>query len=148
MDFIFDTNIFNRILDDKTEMNFISDSHTYYVTHIQLDEIKNTSDPARKRKLLDTFEDVGQIERPTESAVIGESRIGKSKIGDGQYDQIKNELDKYGSKENNKRDALIAETAMKNNWILVSNDGNLLKVCTMQKFDIPVMNYSAFKKIK
>ena len=59
---------------------------------------------------------------PTESFVIGTSRIGSAKIGDGK---IIPRLLKGNNK--NMADAIIGETAIKNGFTLISNDAKFRK---------------------
>ena len=54
---------------------------------------------------------------PTESFVVGTSRIGSAKIGDGNLIE---RLRTGNLKKTN--DALIGETAIKNNLTLITND--------------------------
>ena len=67
--------------------------------------------------------------RSTETAVWGVSKWGQAKWSkDDQWKRIKSALDKLDKKENNRQDALIAETAIKNGYTLVTADRNLRKV--------------------
>ncbi len=98
---MFDTNIFNRILDEKDENvhNRIiegKDIHECFVTHIQRDELNATPDEERRKGLLEVFKDVNQALIPTESALWGVSRWGLSKWGkkNGLYDRILKQLEK------------------------------------------------------
>ena len=68
---------------------------------------------------------------PTESAVFGVSRYGQSKYGaeDNLYSALKSRLDTINaSKSNNVHDSLIAETAIKEGHILVTDDTDLATV--------------------
>ena len=57
---------------------------------------------------------------PTETIILGTSRFGEAKFGDGDiYKKIKMENIKHTE------DALIGEVAIKNNLILVTNDKRL-----------------------
>lgn len=148
---MFDTNIFRHILDNSINVSILKIKGDCYVTHIQLDELAATRDENLKNKLLKIFEQVVTSEVltesmvwdvskwnkgkwsgdhvPTESFVLGVSRLNQSKLGNGGiYDQIKDELETLRSKKNNIQDSLIAETAMKNGYILVTDDKNLLTV--------------------
>ncbi len=121
--FMFDTNIFNDILDQKIPIESLPGNFSYFVTHIQRDEIKNTSDPKRKQQLMKVFEDIKQNKIPTSSAVWDVSRWGESKWSDGKlYEKILNDLNEIKKKDNNIQDVLIGETAIKNGLILVTND--------------------------
>jgi type I restriction enzyme S subunit len=54
--FMFDTNIFNAILNEYIDLERLPRSLKYYVTHIQYDEICSTQSEARKRELLKIIE--------------------------------------------------------------------------------------------
>lgn len=156
MKLMFDTNIFNAILDGQIGVSEIKSQHELYVTHIQEDEIKATKRDERRNQLLAVFKEVSQSRDisnsiPTEGFVLGVSRLddaklsskvptetmvwdtsnwGEAKWGTGDfYEKIKNKLDKRNkNKSNNTHDALIAETAMVNGYVLVTHDGDLFSV--------------------
>jgi predicted nucleic acid-binding protein len=69
---------------------------------------------------------------PSESLIIGVSRIGHAKIsanGPSTYDAVKVRLDALnGGKDNNIIDALIAEVAIVNNYVLITSDFHLAEV--------------------
>ena len=149
--FMFDTNIFRHILDNSIDVSILKIKGDCYVTHVQLDELVATRDENLKNKLLKIFHQVVTSEvltesmvwnvsrwdkgkwsddpSPTESFVLGVSRLNQAKLGNGGiYDQIKDELETLKSKKNNIQDSLIAETAMKNGYILVTDDKDLMTV--------------------
>ena len=117
--FMFDTNIFNRILDKNIQIN-LSPEFDYYITHIQFDELNETPIEDRKNELLKIFKEIDQNDIPTESAIVGISRVGKCKVGNGKLYNLLlvklQELDKKNGKkkrrENQPRDILIAETCI------------------------------------
>lgn len=120
-DVMFDTNIFNRILDGKIKSDeLISEGNDYYVTHIQRDELEDCPDEGRRSNLLEIFKDLEQKEIPTESAVFDVSRYGKAKYGNGE---LLEEIRKGNLRHT--EDALIGETAIKRDMVLVSEDGRL-----------------------
>lgn len=153
--YMFDTNIFNALLDGKVDLSNLIGKAKYYATHIQRDEINKTPDNIRRKQLKDLFTAVtsdpiptesfvldtsrldyaklgGENVIPTESAVFGISKFGKAKYtpNDNLYIPILQELDNHKQKENNKEDALIAETAIKNDLILVTHDRDLFNIVT------------------
>ncbi len=77
--FMFDTNVFNRILDGRVDVGSLSGDKQYFVTHIQRNEIENTKNPERRKALLDTFHGVEKSQVPTESAYWGLSEWGAAK---------------------------------------------------------------------
>jgi predicted nucleic acid-binding protein len=126
--YMFDTNIFNAILDGGIDIHQLNHDNAYFVTHIQFDELQNTRNDERRNQLIQIFTLIAPTSTPTETFILDVSRLGKAKLGDSQiYTDIKNYLDsRNNSKENNIQDALIAETAILQNLTLVTNDRHLL----------------------
>jgi predicted nucleic acid-binding protein len=151
---MFDTRAFNLVLDGACPVDALKDRVVAYATHIQRDEINNTKDPERRSALLQVFKEVVSESVPTDSLVLGVSRIGEARLGgervvptasavwgvsrwdqacwtanDNLYSPIKADLDKLNkSKRNNVQDALIAETSMKGGYVLVTDDTDLIEV--------------------
>ncbi len=128
--YMFDTNIFNEILDQKIDVTSINNA-SFHVTHIQLNEIQATKREERRNQLLQMFHDVDKATIGTESAVWDVSEWDNTKCGSekGLYQPIVKRLGELNKKKkNNAQDALIAETAIVNNQILVTNDTDLQKV--------------------
>ncbi len=128
--YMFDTNIFNEILDQKIDVTSITNA-SLYVTHIQLNEIQATKREERRNQLLQTFHEVDKEAIATESAVWDVSEWDNAKWGskNGLYQPIVKRLGEFNKKKkNNTQDALIAETAIVNNQTLVTNDEDLQKV--------------------
>jgi predicted nucleic acid-binding protein len=127
--YLFDTNIFNCIINGSIDSKKLI-NRFFYATLIQLDEIRATSNIERRSRLEDVFTQIIKEQIPTESFVIGVSRINQAKVSDGskyyQLMQRLNELNK--GKENNLQDVLIAETALANNLTLVTHDRDLSQV--------------------
>lgn len=154
--FMFDTNVFNHVLDGMAEVTGFLGRARFYATHIQIDELKNTSNDVRRAALLKVFEEITDIKVPTESFVLKRSRLGDAKLGgeqpittesavwgvskwgrckwtasDNVYKSIKSELDQLNeSKPNNVQDSLIAETSIKRGFTLVTHDRDLFWVTT------------------
>jgi restriction endonuclease S subunit len=152
--FMFDTNIFDEILDEKIEL---PKNLRYYVTHIQYDEILNIpmNKKERREKLLKIFNKVPKEVIATEGAVLGVSRLELSKLMSKEdaelYDKMLKKLkeldEKSGKKktpENQARDILIALTCMKNCLTLVTNDNNLKKVA--QEFQCSAITFEQLLK--
>ena len=151
---MFDTRAFNLILDKSFPLENLKDHVTAYATHIQRDEISNTKNPERRLALLQIFKNVVSQSVPTESLVLGVSRLGEARLGgerivptesavwdvsrwdeakwpssDNLYTPIKTSLDaRNKGKRNNVQDALIAETSIKGGYILVTDDTDLVEV--------------------
>ena len=135
---MFDTNIFNKILDEKIDPNSFKNEIVCCVTHIQADEINNTSNESRRTQLNEMFKEIVDKDYPTSSAICGISRCGAALVGDGKFfSAIKARLDKKNNKKsNNSMDALIGETAIANNLTLVTHDMELFSVMTELKCSV------------
>ena len=126
--YMFDTNIFDDIVNGKLE---IADIARYknlkkaeiYVTHIQIDENNKCSDVDKRARLNIFMVKIRPILIPTSSCAFDISRFDESKFGD---DIIFNKIKK--GKINHVEDALIGETAIKEGIILVTNDRRLKNI--------------------
>jgi predicted nucleic acid-binding protein len=127
---MFDTVVFNRIVDGRLNVTGFAGKAKFCVTHIQRDELNATSDAERRQLLQQAFQEVAAESIPTESLILDVSRLGEAKLGveDGLYDKIKVALDARKYKPNNIQDALIAETAIINGCMLVTDDGDLAEI--------------------
>jgi hypothetical protein len=134
-----DTNIFNRVLDGRItieEMNGLR----IVATHVQSDELSATGikSAERAKSLLSVLDRIEPEKMPTSSMVSDVSRWGKASwpADDGIFQARENrlrELDAQSRKKhrdelNPLRDVLIAETALKNDLVFVSEDRNLRTV--------------------
>ena len=79
--YMFDTNIFNHILDGSLDFEDLAGKALYCVTHIQLDEINNTKNPERRAKPNRIFGEFIQDAISTESFGLNSSRLGQAKLG-------------------------------------------------------------------
>lgn len=151
---MFDTRAFNLILDGPFSLESLMGHVRAYATHIQRDEINNTKNLERRSALLQVFKDVVSESVPTDSIVLGTSRIGEGRLAgervvptesavwgvsrwgeakwtadDNLFTPIKANLDALNKgKRNNVQDALIAETSIKGLYILVTDDSHLVEV--------------------
>jgi rRNA-processing protein FCF1 len=132
MKYIVDTNIFNKLVDGLLDPADLPMKGSFVAIHLQVDEINNTKDSERRARLFLTFAEMAPEVVPSESFVIGVSRIGHAKTGwngPSMYDEIKARLDALnGGKRNNIIDALIAEAAIVNNYVLITSDFHLAEV--------------------
>lgn len=129
--YIFDTNIFNRIVDGEIDAAALSGKADLFATHIVLNELQRTRRHERRERLLKVFEALDPKRIPTESAVWGVSEWGAAKwtADDNLYQYLLEGLNaENGGKPNNTHDALIAETAICNDLTLVTEDRDLAKV--------------------
>lgn len=106
------------------------DDGQFIASHIQIDELNRTKDVERRAKLFLMFAKTVREIAPTESFILGNSRLDEGKLSDGNlYSLIKHQLDKAnGEKENNIHDALITEVAIKNQYTLLTTDYDLSEV--------------------
>jgi predicted nucleic acid-binding protein len=146
--YMFDTNIFNDILDGKIDVVLFPEDLQLYVTHVQLDEIQATRDEQRRTQLMSVFSAIPQESIPTASTVIGVSRLGQSRLSDGiLYNRLRTRLDELSKKGNNPKDIALAETAIVEGLTLVTHDRHLFRVVT--EFDGAACNlYEVLKTTK
>jgi predicted nucleic acid-binding protein len=129
--YMFDTNVFNRVVDGSIGCEVLL-GRTIFATHVQRDELNATRDAAKRHALLALFEVVETV--PTSSAIWDVSGWDEAhwSDADGFYERLLariRELDgrKRKSEHNQSRDALIAETAIKRQFALVTEDSNLAR---------------------
>ena len=127
MKYVVDTNIINRLVDGIIRPEDLPTDGDFIATHVQLDELNKTKDEERRARLFIKFATTVDDVVPTESLVVGISRVGLSKVSDGNlYSSLRAALDaRNGVKRNNAQDALIAEVAVKNGYVLVTADADL-----------------------
>lgn len=126
--YIFDTNIFDDIVNEKLKISDIAKYKNFkkvkiYVTHIQIDEINKCSDVDKRARLNIFMVKIRPILIPTSSCAFDISRFDESKFGDGI---IFNKIKRGNIK--NVEDALIGETAIKEGITLVTNDKRLMNI--------------------
>ncbi|MCD4760010.1 hypothetical protein K8R33_03920 [archaeon] len=119
---IFDNDILNKIVEGELNINSFKDKFEFYATHIQTDQFSRCKDKNKRAKLTLAFSSINPTIVSTESFVLGTSRLGFSKLGDGE--KLEN-LRKGNSKHT--EDALIGEVAINNSFILITNDKLLKK---------------------
>ncbi len=151
-----DTNIFDHIKKGNIDTSKFENAN-FFVTHIQQDEIQATTNTKIQEELNCLFKNIIKTKLPTESFHLGTSLLGEAKLsedpmlptesaifgiskyGKAKYTSkdnkyscrfIKSALDRKKKHKNNLKDALIAETAIKNGLILVTDDKNLFDVIT------------------
>jgi predicted nucleic acid-binding protein len=130
MKYVVDTNIINRLVDGTIRLEELPTDGTFVACHIQIDEINRTKNPERRKKLLEKFAETVDEILCTDSFIVGVSALGGAKLGDGEsYELLKTELDSRNrNKPNNSHDALIAEIAMNNSYVLLTADFDLYQV--------------------
>src|SRR3989344_8121707 len=107
MKFMLDTNAYNQLLDNDIAVEDLKGE--FFTTHIPEDELNNTTKEERRKQLNAKFKEVHQEEVPTESVVwntskwnkakwtdsntatesfvLGTSRLGGAKLGEGNFYQ-------------------------------------------------------------
>lgn len=121
VDFAFDSNIFDKVLDGEISSEDLkANEHSYSATHVQLDELSRTPNEELRNQLLTIFNEIGTINLPTESFIVGVSKVGQAKLGDGRFFE---DIKKGNPRHTN--DALIGEVALKNKLTLVAEDKQL-----------------------
>lgn len=131
--YLLDTNAINRATEQGAPPNQFGCD--LLVTHIQYDEIKQTTDAVRREALLSTLAAMGAREIVTESGAWNVSTWDKFKWPTdtkanellARITQLDKETGKKNSATNRWRDALVADTAIKRGLILVTDDVNLAK---------------------
>ena len=123
---MFDTMVFNRILDWDIPIADLKDKATVYATRLQYEEIENTKNEARRVELLETFVKVKDQTVGLQSGVVGIMKAGEVVGSAGLFTPILVALNELNKKHrNNAKDALIAEAAIVNKLTLVTEEGHL-----------------------
>jgi predicted nucleic acid-binding protein len=83
--FMFDTNIFDELLNNEIDLSLLPKNFKYYATHIQGDEIESMGDNKKEKRnqLLSIFSDFNGSLISTEVTVCGVSQLGSCKLGNG-----------------------------------------------------------------
>lgn len=138
--YMFDTNIFGKFTDGKLDPLHLSNNIQLFCTHIQKDEIEDIRDTELRQSLLDIFKCLQGEQIPTETFVLGKSRLDIAKLGDGE---TFNKLQRNKQKET--EDALIGEACIKNKITLVTGDGDLVNL--VKNNGCSVLHWDDFKPI-
>ena len=127
MKYVVDTSIVNKLVDGKIDPSELPTDGEFIASHIQIDELQNTKDADRRAQLRTRFVELGTGVVQTETIVFGTSKFGLAKFGDGiTFNAPRAALDaRNHGKKNNSNDALIAETAIKNGFTLLTADHDL-----------------------
>ena len=120
--------------------------YKFYITHVQVDEIDNCPDEERRKKLHLFNAYISPTVISTESTVLGVSRLGFAKLGDGdKLDKIRGTHKDPKKLLKKSMDALLAETSINNQFVLITDDERLRKkVISMNG---KTMYFKDFKKI-
>ncbi len=119
---MFDNDILNKIVEGQLDIDYIikSNKFEFYATHIQSDQVSRCPDNEKRAMLTLNLTKLSPIVLPTESFILGTSRLGEAKLGDGKVlEGLRKE------NQNHTEDALIGEVAIKKGILLVTNDKTL-----------------------
>jgi len=127
MKYMVDTNIINWLVDGSLSTENFPPDAAFLATHIQHDELSKTRDSTRRQKLIGRFNTFVDSTLPTESTILGISKLDSCKMGEGRiFNRLKSDLDLLNhGKSNNSEDALIAEVAIVNGPTLITADDDL-----------------------
>ncbi len=129
--YMLDTNVFNDLVKGQLILaEVLPPGGIWVVTHIQRDELARTPEPGLRATLLGCLQEVVREQIATASAVWGESKWDQARFtaAPGRLERILAALDAKKKRSSNLRDALIAETALAEDCILVSGDAVLREV--------------------
>ena len=151
--YILDTDIFSSILDDIVNLPAITRNNAiFYSTQVQHDEIKRVRDNDKRDELLSIFRVIKNIRLPVDSEtfidtgelfVLGISKISLAQINRGPtFDRLFRALNQTRPTNmmDNKKDALIAETALRNSLILITDDYILREICEDNRVMVMLLN--------
>lgn len=139
---MFDCNAFDEIiLDDRLELLVNTlDRYEYYIIPIQVKELHNIPDEkeTKREKLIDLISKLHMKEVYISPAIYGTFKYGQAKYGGYRsvYDKV------LFRTRSNTRDALIASSANREDYIVITNDGGFRK--KMINNNYPVMNFNEF----
>lgn len=132
MRYMFDTNVFNEILDGCIEIKKIHSLGHLFVTSIQELEILKTKREVRKQALQEIFKSIDSDHITPVTKVWGVFPWGKGPWGgeEGELYPLLMERMKIAAPKGrgNQNDAIIAETSITHNCILITNDNALKSV--------------------
>lgn len=132
--FMLDTTEFNAVAKGRIAISAYAGLRLF-ATHVQLDELRSTGCERARDRLVATFEEIGPEKIPTETAFWNVSKWDEAKwsADDGLFKRMLGRLialDGRDRGDNQRRDILIAETAIKNELTLLSGDEKLRTVTT------------------
>jgi predicted nucleic acid-binding protein len=133
--YILDTTVFNAVLDGKALPASLT-NRRLLVTGIQANELRATGKAERRAALLAVYEEIDPTSVPASSFAFDIEGAGFDQAywndGSGNFEKMLARLQQLDTKDksanNQVRDILIAETAIKNGATLVSGDSNLRQV--------------------
>ena len=139
---MFDTHVFDKLpkviekVKEKININF-----ELYVTSLQVEEISNIPDSKKEKRCRNMImlTDLRAKLVPTSVFILGKSRLNYGRLGTGEvYKKILN------ISRNNVNDAVIADTSVFEECILVTDDKELFN--KMKKNGYQVLDFETFMK--
>lgn len=141
MDIMFDTNSFDKLVEDLDVVINSDKKNRYYITYVQKQELDNIPSIKKEKKdCLLKMVTILNIEQTLSSVfVLNSTPIGSGKLGDGK---VFNEL--LNESGNNREDAIIGDTSVNENCTLVTNDNQLYN--KMISYNYKVLKFEEFLK--
>jgi predicted nucleic acid-binding protein len=138
MRYVVDTCIFNEIADGRLKRGQLPADAELVTTYVQVEEINRTKDEGRRGRLFLAFAMLEPKMHMTASLLWGKTPFGLGAWGVGaEFHELKAALDaRNRSKPNNEADALIAETALKNGYGLITADRDLAEVASARMSNV------------
>ena len=136
---MFDSNIFNKLPSFIKKIKESKKEYSYYISTIQIQELAKIKDNKEEQRISNIImlADLRAHLVPTSVSVLGEARLGYTRLGDGSvYHKILNDS------KNNISDAIIADTAVKEGCILITEDIKFQKKMKRHQYD--VMSFDEF----
>ena len=117
MKIMFDSNIFDKLPTFIDQIKSSTTIYEYYITTIQVEELCDIPDIEKRKTNILMLADLRAKLIPNSVCVLGHSRLGYSRLGEGDvYNLIINE------NKSNIKDAIIADTAVKEGCTLITED--------------------------
>lgn len=155
--YMLDTNIFDALVKGWLTVDRFPSDGTLCATHVQLEELKNTKDSERRSRLSETFTKIITATGVTLDAGFAFDIAGAGlnqgvwRSDGALYRALKNGLDeawerkskrdqRRSKKENNAKDALIAEAAKFNDCTLLTRDRDLATVAANHGIGVMQLN--------
>ena len=120
---MFDNDVLNKMVEGALDVDNIKNCNKFefYATHIQTDQVSQCKDADKRARLTLALAKLSPVILPTESGVLGISRLGEFKFSseDSKIEDLRK------GNQSHTADALIGETAIKKGILLVTNDKTL-----------------------
>jgi hypothetical protein len=80
MKYVVDTSLINKLVDGSVHADELPKDGSFVASHIQIDELNRTKNGKRGSELLQKFSETIDEVLPTESFLLGTSRLGEGKL--------------------------------------------------------------------